>query len=413
MRPLWGSGEGAGDDGARRRRGLFTTPADDLHGIFTAVGDGLSMSSRNAPETNDDARRLNVAAAAALLIGIVALAVAIVAAFQSNDSNAGSQMGSTTMGSMGSMSGQDMSHMQPLPIDGIKPATSSEGGTRLQGTEPNGALEFNLDARPVWWNVTKDQRVAAYAYNGIVPGPTIQVRNGQRVRIRFTNSLPVETTVHWHGIGVPNSQDGVPGVTQQAIKPGASFTYTFTARPAGDPNGGGTFLYHTHVDEDRQMPMGLYGTFIIEPKAQVKAPAVDRTLVVSEWTADPSSGRTRGVMQMEGMFPNFFTINGHSYPDTGTLKVPAGKLVRLRLVNAGQMAHPLHLHGTAFRIVARDGHRASDTGLRDTVTLESGERADIEFRLPKGKWILHCHIGHHLTNAGEGPGGLIQLIQSA
>lgn len=374
------------------------------------------MSSHPSPQVNDEARRLNLVVAAALLIGIVSLIVAIFAVSRSDGSNGDpstGNMGMGSMGSMGSMSGQDMAHMQPLPIDGIERADSSEGGTRLDGTERNGALEFNLDARTVWWNVTKDQRVAAYAYNGIVPGPAIQVRNGQRVRIRFTNSLPVETTVHWHGIGVPNSQDGVPGVTQEPIKPGSSFTYAFTARPAGDPDGGGTFLYHTHVDEDRQMPMGLYGTFIIEPKAKATPPALDRTLVFSEWTADPASGRTRGVMQMEGMLPNLFTINGHSYPDTGTLEIPAGKPVLLRLVNAGQMAHPLHLHGTAFRVVARDGHAASGTGLRDTVTLESGERADIEFRLPKGKWILHCHIGHHLTNAGEGPGGLIQLIQSA
>ena len=117
-------------------------------------------------------------------------------------------------------------------------------------------------------------------------------------------------------------------------------------------------------------------------------------------------------MQMEGMLPNFFTINGKSYPDTEPIQVRAGDLVRLRLVNAGQFAHPLHLHGTSFRVVARDGHPTTERGLRDTVSLESGERADIEFRLPKGKWLLHCHIGHHLTNDGEGPGGLIQVIQA-
>jgi manganese oxidase len=240
------------------------------------------------------------------------------------------------------------------------------------------------------------------------------VKNGQRVRIRFTNNLPVETTVHWHGIGVPNSQDGVPGITQQAIKPGKSYTYEFTARPAGDPNGGGTFLYHTHVDEDRQMPAGLYGSFIIDPPTQTAKYAVDKTLVFSEWTADAASGRVRGVMQMEGMLPNFFTINGKSYPDTDPVDVPAGKPVLLRLVDAGQMAHPIHLHGTAFRVVARDGHAIprAQQQLRDTITLESGERADIAFTEPPGKWILHCHIGHHLTNDGDGPGGLITLIKS-
>ena len=304
--------------------------------------------------------------------------------------------------------------MGPLPIEGIGDAPSDRGGAPLKGTLRNSVLEYTLDARPVWWRVHGKQRLAAYAYNGIVPGPRIRVRNGQRVRIRFKNNLPVETTLHWHGIGVPNSQDGVPGVTQRAIEPGRSFTYEFTAKPAGEPNGGGTFLYHTHVDEDRQMPAGLYGSFIIDaPKAPVQY-AVDRTLVFSEWTADPSTGRVRGVMQMEGMLPNFFTINGKSYPDTDPIDVPAGKPVLLRLINAGQFAHPIHLHGTAFRAVARDGHAIprAQQQLRDTITLESGERADIAFTEPPGKWLLHCHIGHHLTNDGDGPGGLITLVNS-
>ena len=213
------------------------------------------------------------------------------------------------------------------------------------------------------------------------------MRNGQRVRIRFTNNLPVETTIHWHGIGVPSSQDGVPGVSQTPIKPGESFTYEFTTRPAGDSEGGGTLLYHTHVDEDRQMPVGVHGSFVIDPPKQAACYAVDR---------------------------NFFTINGKSYPETEPVEVPAGKPVLLRLIHAGQFAHPLHLHGTSCRVVARDGHAAPRAiqERRDSITLESGERADIAFTEPRGEWLLHCHIGHHLTNDGEGPGGLITLVKS-
>jgi FtsP/CotA-like multicopper oxidase with cupredoxin domain len=308
-----------------------------------------------------------------------------------------------------------MEHMEPRPMGDIADGPRDVGGTRLAGVRRDGALEFTLDARPVWWRVTGGQRLVAWAYDGIVPGPQIRVANGERVRVRFTNRLPEETTVHWHGIGVPNSQDGVPGVTQRPIAPGEDETYEFTARPAGDPDGGGTFLYHTHVDEDRQMSAGLYGAFVIEPRGSAPAYAVDRTLVFSEWTADAATGRTRGAMQMEGMLPNFFTINGKSFPDTGTIAVPAGRPVLLRLVNAGQFAHPIHLHGTAFRIVARDGHAvpAGRQERRDTVTLESGERADIAFTLPPGRWLLHCHIGHHLTNDGEAPGGLMTIVRAA
>ena len=341
----------------------------------------------------------------AAMIAVVALALAGVALSKSGDDDGSAGLAMPAMGA-------GMEHMDPLPIDGISKAAATRGGTEIKGVPRNRALEFELDARPVWWPILGDQKVSAYAYNGIVPGPQFRVRNGQRVRIRFTNNLSVETTVHWHGIDVPNAMDGVPGVTQQAIKPGGRFTYEFNARPAGDPNGGGTFLYHSHVDEDRQMSAGLAGAFIIDPKKQVAEYGVDRTLVVSEWSVDAASGRTRGVMDMEGMLPNFFTINGKSYPDTEPIKTATGKSVLLRLVNAGQMSHPLHLHGTAFKVVARDGHPAKDGGLRDAITLASGERADIAFKEPPGKWVFHCHIGHHLTNDGEGPGGLLTVVDS-
>jgi FtsP/CotA-like multicopper oxidase with cupredoxin domain len=394
-----------------REEAAFTRSAEGLHSFFIASPDGH-------PAMTEPEKKLNVVpglAAAALLLAVAALAAAVVAVVRANDSRS-SASATTEQTSMPAMGGHAMDHMAALPIGGIADPPADQGNTALRGVERNGALEFTLDARPVWWRIFGHQRLSAYAYNGIVPGPQIRVRNGQRVRIKFTNRLPVQTTIHWHGIGVPNSQDGVPGITQKAIPPGGQYTYEFVARPAGGADGsdsGGTFLYHSHVDEDRQMPAGLYGSFIIDPRRATARYAVDRTLVISEWTADAASGRTRGSMQMEGMFPNFFTINGKSYPDTRPIDVPAGKPVLLRLINAGQFAHPLHLHGTAFRVVARDGHPTGDRSLRDTITLESGERADIAFTEPPGKWIFHCHIGHHLTNDGAGPGGLIALVRSS
>ena len=352
-----------------------------------------------------------VAAIAGVLLAAAALGVAIVALGRSGDSGTTAMPMSSSMG-MGSMSGQAMDHMAPLSIKGIQDATTDNGAQPLQGMRRDGALEFTLTARPTWWTIYKGRRVAAWTYNGMLPGPTIRVRNGERVRIKFHNGLPDATTVHWHGVGVPNSQDGVPGVTQKAIEPGQNYTYEFVARPAGDPNGGGTFLYHSHVDEDRQMPAGLYGALIIEPRGAKPKYAAEQTLQISEMAADANTGRIRGAMQMEGMFPNLFTINGKSYPDTEPIKVPAGEPVLLRLINAGQFAHPLHLHGTAFKVIARDGHPLKVPEVRDTLTLESGERADIVARLPKGKWLFHCHIGHHLTNDGSGPGGLMTVVEA-
>jgi len=371
------------------------------------------MLSRNGvEELGKNVSSLRTLAVAAVLLAAAALGVAVVAV-----ARAGSGSDERISGGMsspvghGSMAG--MEHMEPISDEGLTNPPGDHGNVPLKGVQRGGTLEFTLDARPVSWRIFGRQRLVAYAYNGVVPGPLIRVRNGQRVRIRFKNRLPVPTTVHWHGIGVPNSQDGVPDVTQRAIRPGASFKYEFVARPAGEADGGGTFLYHSHVDEDRQMSAGLYGVFIIDPPRTPKRYQADRTLVVSEWTADAARGRTRGAMQMEGMLPNFFTINGKSYPDTDPIRVAAGKFVLLRLVNAGQFAHPLHLHGTAFRVVARDGHPQRSHDLRDTLTLESGERADIAFTLPPGKWLFHCHIGHHLTNDGAGPGGLMTILKAS
>lgn len=365
-------------------------------------------------QSRREREKLNVLpwlAATGMLVAAAAFALALVAFARAGDDEP--QRAAVGAASMPAGHG-GMEHMAPLPIDGIRDARTDRGNVPLKGVRRDGALEFELDAQPVWWRIFGTQRVAAWAYNGMVPGPVIRVRNGERVRIRFTNRLPEKTTVHWHGIGVPNSEDGVPGVTQKAIQPGAEYTYEFTARPAGDPDGAGTFLYHSHVDEDRQMSAGLAGTFIIDPPrgSDPQRYDVERTLVVSEWTADPASGRTRGVMQMEGMLPNFFTINGKSFPDTEQIKVRAGERVLLRLVNAGQFEHPLHLHGTSFRVVARDGHPLRVPERRDAITLSSGERADVAFTLPRGKWAFHCHIGHHLTNDGDGPGGLLTVVEA-
>lgn len=365
--------------------------------------------------SQDEGPRLPLATV--LVGGLAAVAVVLSVLALADEDEPAATGDETTVMDMGGMSmgPAAMEHMQPLSTEGITDATVDQGNSRLVGVRRGGALEFELFARPVWWQLYGGQQVAAWAYNGMVPGPLIRVENGQRVRIRFTNNLPDPTTIHWHGIGVPNTEDGVPGITQRAIEPAETYTYEFTARPAGEPGGGGTFLYHSHLDEDRQMAAGLYGTFIIDPPAgnRPSTYSVDEPIVISEWTADPESGVTRGVMQMEGMLPNFFSINGKSYPDTETIEVKAGERVLLRLVNAGQFEHPMHLHGTAFHVVARDGHPVAEPELRDEITLASGERADIAFTLPPGKWLLHCHIGHHLTNDGDGPGGLMTVVEAS
>ena len=255
--------------------------------------------------------------------------------------------------------------------------------------------------------------MTAWTYNGLVPGPQIRVPYGQRVRIVVTNSLPEATTAHWHGIAVPNAMDGVPDLTQKPIQPGGSFTYEFNAIPAGRDSKGGTFFYHSHYDEDRQVGLGLSGAFIIDPPNPSRYD-VERTIAINEWTLDPSTGATRPPMEMEGMLPTYFTLNGKSFPATETIKVKRGQRVLFRLIGAGQFVHPMHLHGTDFAVVAKDGHPLSAPYKADVVQVASGERYDIAFTATEpGKWAFHCHIGHHLTNNGASPGGLMLVVDVA
>lgn len=307
------------------------------------------------------------------------------------------------------MSGMEMGGghaMNPISSDGVLPATESVGGQQMDYRLEEDVKVFDLIAKPVLWNILDDVQVTAWTYNGTVPGPMIRVTEGDRVRINFTNNLSEPTTIHWHGVTVPNAMDGVAGVTQEAVQPGETFIYEFEARPAG------TFMYHSHFDSDVQVGIGLYAPFIIDPvQPQSPAPDVDVTLMFSEWRV--VDGQTYPAMPMSGAEPNYFTINGHAFPSTETISVKRGQRVRLRLMGIGQFIHPMHLHGMPFQVVAIDGYPVPEAAVqtRDTLSVAPGERYDIEFVATEtGTWLFHCHILHHVTNDGVEPGGLALAI---
>lgn len=343
----------------------------------------------------------------AVLAAAAALAVAVVALVRSGEEAAPSAP--SEMAAAGAMSGA--AHVAPAPMEGVPNAKVTRGGQELQPSIQGGVWVYRLTAKAVRWEILPGSRVVAWTYNGTVPGPELRVPYGQRVRVIVKNELPEPTTVHWHGIAVPNAMDGVPGVTQSPIQPGKTYTYEFRAIPAGRDSMGGTFLYHSHVQEDRQMGLGLAGAFVIEPP-QAERYDVERTIMIQEWNLDPQTGATRPAMDMESVLPNSFTLNGKSFPATEVIKVRRGDRVLLRLVGAGQFTHPMHLHGMDFRIVAKDGHPVSDPQAADVVQVASGERYDIAFTASEpGRWVFHCHIGHHVTNNGEDPGGLLLIVE--
>jgi FtsP/CotA-like multicopper oxidase with cupredoxin domain len=320
------------------------------------------------------------------------------------------QMTPTEMPGAGADTGEGMGGMAmegPVSSKGVPLATETLGGQPLAYTQAGEVKVFALTARPVRWPILKDVYVTAWTYNGAVPGPMIRVREGDQVRITLKNELPEATSIHWHGLPVPNNMDGVPPFTQKAIEPGETFTYEFAAAPAG------TFMYHSHVNTDQQIMLGLYAPFIIDSKTpETVKPAVDEMLMLSEWTIGPD-GETYPTMPMAGREPNYFTINGKSFPETQSITVKVGEVVRLRLAAIGQFTHPMHLHGVSFKVVAIDGNPVPEAAqlTRDTIAVNPGERYDIEFAFTNpGTWVFHCHVLHHVTNNNVEPGGLIYVI---
>lgn len=296
----------------------------------------------------------------------------------------------------------------PPQVDLASAPVKGERAERIEPEVQDGVKVFTLSAEPVQWEFIPGQAVTAWGYNGQVPGPEFWVTEGDRVRVNFTNDLPVATTIHWHGIAVPNEMDGIPGVTQDPIEPGESFVYEFEAKPSG------TFWYHSHLDSARQLDMGLSGAFVIKGADE---PAYDKEFVqlLDEWIRLPE-GRNgwEGVTHAghNNAEYNWFTINGKSFPATPNMEVAEGDRVRVRIINAGYQAHPMHLHGKRMTVVSKDGAPLPQPYEADTVLVGSGERYDFEFVADDpGDWMFHCHILHHVTNdAVIEPGGLMNFV---
>lgn len=249
---------------------------------------------------------------------------------------------------------------------------------------------FRLRAEPLQRKIAPLKSVSAWGYNGSIPGPTIQVTQGDRVRIHLENRLPESTSMHWHGLEVPIEQDGVPWVSQKPIPPGATYTYEFTVHQEG------TFFYHAHGA--MQEMVGLIGLFIAHPQMAF-APVVDHDfgIVLQEWALLPSST----VPNTASMEFNWLTFNGVSAPATTPLVVRLGSRVRLRFVNMGMDHHPIHLHGNQFVITGTEGGRAPESTWYpcNTVLVGVAQAKVVEFEAKyPGAWMIHCHLPHHMMN---------------
>jgi manganese oxidase len=291
----------------------------------------------------------------------------------------------------------DSASMQaPLTPPNGRPyhAVATLNGWTLPWRMRAGVKEFHLVAEPVIREIAPGMTAHLWGYNGQSPGPTIEVVEGDRVRIFVTNRLPEHTSVHWHGQRLPNGMDGVAGLNQPAIKPGQTYVYEFAAQRAG------TFMYHPHADETTQMAMGMMGFWVTHSRDPKFMP-VDRDYVflLNAYDISPGSYTPRVSTMLDF---NLWTFNSRAFPGTAPMVARLGERVRIRVGNLTMTNHPIHLHGHEFVVVGTDGGWTSPASRWPEVTTDIavGQMRAIEFTAAApGDWAFHCHKSHHTMNA--------------
>jgi manganese oxidase len=260
----------------------------------------------------------------------------------------------------------------------------------LPYTLENGVKVFHLVAEPVKQTILPGKTLDLWGFNGSAPGPTIQVNEGDRVRVVFDNHLPEASSIHWHGFEDEVRYDGQPGISQQPVRPGGRFVYEFHIHQSG------TYFYHSHMS--MQQLTGMLGGFIMHP-ARPYEPGVDHDFLVhlQEYAVLPSS-TIPNSMNMEF---NWLLFNGKAGPAITPMIVKLGSRVRIRLVNLGMDHHPIHLHGHTFYVTGTEGGRIPETAWwpGNTVLVGVAQSRTVEFVANNpGDWMLHCHLPHHNMN---------------
>jgi len=307
--------------------------------------------------------------------------------------------GGTLLKKAGATMQKDAPHGHSAPNAGQQSGTHytpvvTPNGSTLPYKMKSGVKEFHLVAEPVERKFAPGMTVKCWGYNGRTPGPTIEAVEGDRVRILVTNKLPEHTSIHWHGIFLPNGMDGVGGLTQPHIGSGETWVYEFTLRQHG------TFMYHPHADEMLQLAVGMMGFFIIHPKKPENL-RIDRdfAIMLHEWAVHPGTYRPDPAVMTDF---NMFTFNSKVFPAIDHLLVKTGDRLRIRIGNLSMDEHPIHIHGHNFWVTRTDGGTIPKTAIwpETTVLVPVGATRDVEFIADApGDWAFHCHKSHHTMNA--------------
>ena len=291
---------------------------------------------------------------------------------------------------MSAMTDAEYAEMSRAMDESIAAFPADTAGTGNQPLAPevaaDGTKVFRLTAEIVDWEVEPGRTVEAWTYNGMVPGPQLQVEVGDRVRIELTNDLPMATDLHLHGINVPNEMDGVAPVTQDAVAPGETFTYEFTA---DEPAVG---MYHAHHHGQMQVPNGMLGTLLVGEMALPRGRTVGGHPIPADLQV---SQELPLVLNDTGTIG--YSLNGKSFPATTPITAAQGDWIVVHYVNEGGQIHPMHLHQFDQIVVAKDGFPLDNPYVADTVNVAPGERYTVLVHLDQpGTWVWHCHILNHV-----------------
>ncbi len=256
-----------------------------------------------------------------------------------------------------------------------------------------GVKEFHLVCEPVVREFAPGMTVNMWGFNGSSPGPTIEAVEGDRIRIFVTNKLPEPTAIHWHGILLPSGMDGVSGLTQPPIPVGKTFVYEFTLLRSG------SHFYHTHLDEQLQLALGMYGCLVVHPK-DPKFMRVDRDFMFMLAAYDVEPGTMTPKVSTMTEF-NMWTWNNRVFPGIDPLVARSGERVRIRVGNLTMTNHPIHMHGPHFEVTGTDGGWIPKSARWPEVTTDVavGQLRAFEFDAMAGDWAIHCHKSHHTMNA--------------
>jgi manganese oxidase len=310
---------------------------------------------------------------------------------------AAAAVGKASLAALPEIVASDTADMRPPlhPPNGrpYQPVATLNGWT-LPWRMRNGVKEFHLVAEAVTREIAPGMKAHLWGYNGQSPGPTIEVVEGDRLRMFVTNRLPEATSIHWHGQRLPNGMDGVSGLTQPSIKPGQTYVYEFTAQRSG------TFMYHPHADDMTQMAMGMMGFWVTHPREPHFMP-VDRdyVLLLNAYDIDPGSYTPKVSTMLDF---NLWTFNSRAYPGIDPMVARLGERVRIRVGNLTMTNHPVHLHGHEFVVTGTDGGWIPASARLPEVTTDIGvgQMKTLEFSATApGDWVFHCHKSHHTMNA--------------